>query len=105
MDSVPTNMAGRLVLAYAAGVIDSDGYIGVKKNPHTYAARVMVKQVTPQAIDLLHELFGGYRSRMAPSAQRGRDLITWEVHSAAAGRACKALMPYLRIKRPQAENA
>jgi excisionase family DNA binding protein len=104
MDSGPTNLAGRLVLAYAAGVIDSDGYIGVKCAP-SYSARVMVKQVTPQAIELLHELFGGWRSAMAPSAKRGRPLFTWEVHSAAAGRACEALMPYLRIKRPQAENA
>ena len=98
MDSVPTN------LAYAAGVIDSDGYIGVKRGV-SYAARVIVKQVQPQAVDLLHELFGGYRSTAPPAAERGRQLLTWEVHSAAAGRACEALLPYLRIKRAQAENA
>jgi hypothetical protein len=92
-------------LAYAAGVIDSDGYIGVKRNPHTYAARVMVKQVQLQAVDLLHEMFAGYRSTAPPSAERGRPLLTWEVHSASAGRACEALLPYLRIKRAQAVNA
>ena len=92
-------------MAYAAGVIDSDGYIGVKRNPHSYAARMMVKQVQPQAVDLLYDLFGGWRSTMPPSAERGRHLLTWEVHSAAAGRVCVALLPYLRIKRAQAENA
>ena len=105
MDSAPTNCAGYAVLGYAAGVIDSDGYIGVRRGRHHYSARMMVKQVTPQAIDLLYELFGGWRSTMAPSAERGRQLLTWEVHSAAAGRACEALLPYLRIKRAQAENA
>lgn len=105
MDSLPTNSAGRAILGYAAGVIDSDGYIGVKRNPHCYAARVIVKQVQPQAVDLLHEIFGGYRSTAPPTAERGRHLLTWEVHSASAGRACEALLPYLRIKRAQAENA
>lgn len=95
----------RLAIAYCAGVIDSDGYIGVKRNPNSYAARAMVKQVEPAAIDLLHETFGGYRSTAPPSAERGRPLLTWEVHSASAGRACEALLPYLRIKRAQAENA
>ena len=98
MDSLPIN------LAYAAGVIDSDGYIGVRRGPR-YSARVMVKQVQPEAIDLLHEMFGGYRSTSPPAAERGRQLLTWEVHSASAGRACEALLPYLRIKRAQAENA
>lgn len=99
MDSVPTN------LAYAAGVIDSDGYIGVRRGPHHYSARVMVKQVTPQAVDLLHEMFGGWLSTSPPSAERGRRLLTWEVHSASAGRVCEAVLPYLRVKCAQAENA
>jgi excisionase family DNA binding protein len=104
MDSVPTH------LAYAAGVIDSDGYIGVKRKANgrwqaVYAPRMMVKQVTPQAIELLHGMFAGYRTIGEPTAARGRPLFVWEVHSANAGRACEALLPYLRIKRAQAENA
>ena len=102
-------------IAYAAGVIDSDGYIGVKRSTYAmrhgeggqavYSPRVMVKQVTPEAIDLLHEMFGGYRGAGKATATKGRPLHTWEVHSANALRACEALLPYLRIKRAQAENA
>ena len=103
-------------LAYAAGVIDSDGYIGVKRNDYgqrvrgdagqpVYAPRVLVKQVTPEAVDLLHEMFGGYRGDARPSATNGRPLFTWEAHSANAVRACEAVLPYLRIKREQALNA
>ena len=103
-------------IAYAAGVIDSDGYIGVKRSDYSvrvrgdagqavYAPRVMVKQVTPQAIDLLPGLFGGYRGEGKPTATRGRPLFTWEVHSANAARACEAILPHLRIKREQAMNA
>ena len=103
-------------LAYAAGVIDSDGYIGVKRNDYSqrvrgdagqpvYAPRALVKQVTPEAVDLLHEMFGGYRGDARPSATNGRPLFTWEAHSANAVRACEAVLPYLRIKREQALNA
>ncbi|HEX7992438.1 MAG TPA: hypothetical protein VF506_00860 [Streptosporangiaceae bacterium] len=109
MDLAPTD------LAYAAGVVDSDGYIGVHRNSYAmrvrgdasqavYTPRVQVKQVTPQAVDLIHNLFGGHRMIGKPSAAKGRPLFAWAVHSAAAGRVCEALIPFLRIKSAQAEN-
>ena len=102
-------------LAYAAGVVDSDGYIGVHRNTYAmrvrgdasqaiYQPRVAVKQVTPQALDLLHRLFGGHRYLNKPQSHGSRPLMGWAVHSAAAGVVCEALLPYLRIKRAQAEN-
>lgn len=103
-------------VAYAAGVVDSDGYIGVHRNTYAmrvrgdatqpiYQARIQVKQVTPEAIDLLHELFGGHRYAGKPTSENGRPLIVWQVHSAACVPVLTALVPYLRIKRAQAENA
>jgi excisionase family DNA binding protein len=102
-------------LAYAAGVIDSDGYIGVHRSTYAmrvrgdasqavYMPRVQVKQVTPQAIDFLHGLFGGHRYDGKPTAKRGRPLLGWTVHSAMAVRVCEELLPYLRIKREQELN-
>jgi hypothetical protein len=110
MTSAPTD------LAYAAGVIDSDGYIGVRRSTYSmrvrgdasqavYGPRVVVKQVTTEAVGLLHGLFTGHRLQAKPSATRGRPLYVWEAHSALAGKVCEAVLPYLRIKRQQAENA
>lgn len=110
MTSTPTD------LAYAAGVVDSDGYIGVHRNTYAqrvrgdatqavYMPRVQVKQVTPQAVELLHELFGGHRYDEKATTAKGRPLLVWNVHSAMAARTCEALLPYLRIKRDQAINA
>lgn len=109
MDLAPTD------LAYAAGVVDSDGYIGIHRSTYAmrvrgdakqaiYTPRVQVKQVTTEAIDLMHDLFGGHRYRGKATAKRGRPLNVWAVHSAMAGRVCDALLPYLRIKPAQAEN-
>lgn len=105
-----------LELAYAAGVIDSDGCIRVSRstwrarkkgdcvNP-TYQAVIFVRQVEPEAVEFLHQAFGGYRGMTTPTAQRGRPMHSWNIHSQAAGRTLQALLPYLRIKRRQAENA
>lgn len=103
-------------LAYVAGVIDSDGYIGVHRSDYRarkvgdatqaiYSPRVQVKQVQPQAVDLLTEMFGGYRGIGDPTAKRGRPLFVWAVHSASVARVLSPVLPYLRIKSAQAENA
>ena len=103
-------------LAYAAGVIDSDGYIGVHRSDYAmrvrgdagqavYAGRVQVKQVTPEAIDMLSALFGGYRGVGRAATTKRRPLYVWSVHSAACGPVLEAVLPYLRIKDAQARNA
>src|SRR5262245_33597791 len=105
-----------LTLAYLAGVIDSDGYIGIKRSTYSmrvlgeshqaiYSERMGVKQVELPAVALLQVTFGGYLGLAQPSAKKGRPLHTWYVHSAAAGRALAMLRPYLRIKAAQADNA
>lgn len=101
-------------MAYCAGVIDSDGTIGIKRSTYgmrhdnggqpTYSERVCVKQVEPDAVELLHRLFGGYRFVSRASATRGRPLEGWQVTDVKAATALRALLPYLRIKRRQAEN-
>lgn len=92
-----------------AGVVDSDGYIGVHRRKAgewaaNYQPRIQVKQVTPEAVDLFAASFGGHRYDGKPTTKKGRPLLVWQAHSAAAGRVCEALLPYLRIKRRQAEN-
>jgi hypothetical protein len=102
-------------LAYLAGVIDSDGSISVRRSTYAqrvrgdsagpiYSERVTVKQVTPEAIDLLKETFGGYRFTADPSAKRGRALHGWEVTDRSAADTLRDLLPFLRIKRAQAAN-
>lgn len=107
-------MVDALTLAYLAGIVDADGCIAVRRS--TYAARhgngagasfwerLVVKQVTPEVVDLLHATFGGSRRVHDPTAKRGRPLFGWEATGQVANRALVALMPYLRIKRAQAEN-
>jgi len=96
-------------IAYAAGVIDSDGTIGINKTKRrdgvfSYRPRVTVKQVTPEAVNLLQSLWPAHRYTAKPQAEGRRPLLVWNIHSRAAGRALEDLLPYLRIKRSHAEN-
>lgn len=103
-------------VAYLAGVIDSDGYIGVRRDTYAmrvrgdagqaiYQARITVRQVDHKAIDLMVFYFGGTRYPQASQAANGKTFDCWEVCSAAVGRVLPHLMPFLRIKREHALNA
>ena len=102
-------------LAYCAGTIDADGTIGVKRSTYgarvigdrsqpSYSERICVKQVEKAAVSLLKETFGGTLYLAAPSAKNGRSLWAWQVTDKRAANCLKAILPYLRIKRAQAEN-
>lgn len=103
------------ILAYCAGIVDADGTIGIKRSTYSmrvvgdsaqasYSERVCVKQVEPHAVDLLLETFGGYRFTAKPTAKRGKTLQGWQVTDMKAAAFLRAVLPYLRIKRNQADN-
>jgi hypothetical protein len=102
-------------IAYLAGVIDSDGTIGIKRNTYsmrivgdssapTYSERVCVKQVEPHAVDMLTRIFSGYRFTGNGSSERAKRLQGWQVTDRKAAACLTTLLPFLRIKRQQAEN-
>lgn len=97
-------------MAYAAGVLDSDGYMGITRNrsigmvSRLYRPRIVLKQVTPEAVELIDSLWPGHRRMTKSQSENGRPLYTWLRHSRAAGETLEDLLPYLRIKRAQAEN-
>lgn len=104
-------------MPYMAGVMDSDGHIGVHVNWYkvrsgkwadskqpTYQPRCSVKQLDPEAIELFVATFGGH-SYVDTSNVRGsrRPINVWQVHSAACRPILEALRPFLRIKARQAD--
>jgi hypothetical protein len=103
-------------LAYLAGAIDSDGYIGIKRSTYAmrvrgdagqpmYSERVSLHQVTPHIPELLRETFGGSCRVERAQAVTRRPLFVWNATDLRAAAALRALRPYLRIKAEQADNA
>ena len=103
------------VLAYTAGVIDSDGSIGIQRetwpmrvhraSQPTFSERVTIRQVEPEAVDLIHQHFGGSRYVIRYRGERsGRQpLQSVVLADRKASALLSAVLPYLRIKRGQAE--
>lgn len=103
------------VLAYCAGIIDADGTIGIKRSTYgarvvgdrsqpSYSERVCVKQVEKAAVLLMKETFGGTLYLASPSTKNGNPLWAWQATDKRAANCLRAVLPYLRIKRFQAEN-
>ena len=97
--------------AYCAGVVDSDGYIGiVKKNGKQCTARLAVVQASEGATTFFYKLFGvGCRYVRPPRRNSNligrRKLYGWSADCASVVPVLQKLLPYLRIKKRQAKLA
>lgn len=95
---------------YLAGLIDGEGYIGIKKqrrkdcvNP-LYHERVQVRMVHEEAIRLLRDTLGGNYYREKPHAHNGRPLYCWQASDLLAVHVLRQVLPWLIVKRENAEN-
>ncbi len=100
------------LLAYLAGIVDGEAYIGIKKSkPHkqngerssTYYERIQIRMVDEVAIKLFSDTFGGSYYREAPHADKGKPLYAYQVSDRSACRIIKQLLPYLKVKKRDAE--
>ena len=100
--------------AYLAGILDADGYFTIKRSTYhmrvrgdasqpVFSEKAGMKQVVPIAVDMLHEYFGGYKRIEKSSAKNGQPLHAWSVTDKKACHLVRTLLPYLKIKRKQAE--
>lgn len=98
-----------LVLAYMAGVIDSDGYITIHRSTRRgvsyYAARIGVAGTRREPHDLAASLWGGSVGYYQPKNERHRGQFQWSRTGDAAYGAISDVLSFLRVKRPQAMAA
>lgn len=96
--------------AYLAGLIDGEGYIGIKRTTRRdatspiYHERIQVRMVHEGAIALLASTLGGNYYRERSHANNGRPLYCWQASDAKAAGIARELLPYLIVKRAAAEN-
>ncbi len=95
-------------IAWAAGFIDGEGYIGI--NPYTsrgyqlYSLALRANQVDPRPLQKLRLLFGGTVNRLKLYPNR-RQAWEWRVTGPRAERALRQMFPYLTVKQEQAQVA
>lgn len=99
-----------LDLAYIAGLIDGEGYIGITrvlatggygmKSPR-YKARFQIRMVDKTIIEYLADCFGGKAHAYNSASAKGRPMFYFHASDVMLDRLLAQVMPYLRIKKPQ----
>ena len=100
----------RTELAYIAGIVDGEGYIGInadhrKRNPDRpcWRLKVAVTNTNEWLVQYLKFSMGGgviVLKRLHP-----RPCYQWEIGYGKAAEFLQLILPYLRLKKPQAELA
>lgn len=107
MAAITTDRA--LELAYLAGVIDSDGHISVHKRIHRgkpyFYSIVGITGTRSQPHELAASIWGGNIWSHQPKNPDYRRVFQWARQGQIALEIISGVLPYLRIKRPQAELA
>jgi len=108
-------MTKETTIAYLAGLVDGEGYVGIKKSTYgmrkrkdvycpTYHERIQIRMVDEEAISLFKKVFGGsYYRETENSKYSKRPLYCYQVSDKKAAETLKILLPHLRIKRRQAK--
>src|SRR6266566_4252715 len=100
--------------AYLAGAIDADGFITISRSTPSstrkdgrrsvyYTTKVGLSEISPVIPDWLYQTFGGWRGIHQPPNPQHKVWYVWQVTNAKVGVVLQLLLPYLRLKRGQAE--
>jgi len=101
-------------LSYIAGLIDGEGYIGIKKSTYKsrvikdmvnaeYHERIQIRMVDEEAIKFIKENLGGNYYREKPHSNSPKPLFCYQASDLLAAKILKLLYPFLRIKKKNAE--
>lgn len=97
-------------LAYAAGIVDGEGCIGIRRKVQqgrflSYDMRVSVGMANEWLPKWLRFAFGGSLTYYKSKQKNRQDQWAWRITSNQALGFLKLILPYLTIKRPEAELA
>ncbi|SRR6266446_3262450 len=96
----------KLLLSYLAGFADGEGSININANDRgfrvDYESRFVVVNTNKEIIFLFQSIFGGNVHRRKKIAHRKR-IWVWSTASRLSVNAIKLLIPYLKLKKSQAE--
>ena len=98
-------------IIYCAGIVDGEGYVAIKKTKYarhcpspTYHERIQIRMINEEAINLFKEVFGGNYYYEKPHCKNGKPLYCYQASDLIAYKICKRLLPYLIIKKDNAER-
>lgn len=93
-------------LAYAAGIIDGEGCVSIcrtgrSNGKYSYVPKVVVSMTDKEAIEWMASTLGGNMS--STKLRSGKTIYSWHLYGPKLLVVMPKLMPYLRVKKMQAE--
>lgn len=107
--SLPPTLSRDQWLVYTAGFLDGEGSICIRRRclsgrlTRGFVLNISAQQVDPAPLWILQSVFGGHVCD--PKHKGSRPIYAWKVTAIRAVQALKELLPYLIVKRSQAECA
>jgi len=92
-------------LAYVAGIIDGEGWIGIYTANKIYRLNVGVSNTNEWLVRWLEFAFGGHMHVLPVRHPNAKLQYDWQMCGRKAAEFLTLIYPYLRIKRYQAEIA
>jgi hypothetical protein len=89
---------------HSAGFFDGEGCVAIVPKRHTYKLQVRVSQNDPAVPHMFKDRWGGSITEYAQQGQRNRNWV-WVAENASAAQFLEDVLPYLIVKRQQAELA
>jgi hypothetical protein len=99
------------LLAYMAGVTDSDGWIGINRSltrPQRranarYQPQVTIVNTSMALMELFQSEFGGSIVRRQKVKENHKQTYYWRLGDRKAAAYCEQILPYLLVKKEQAK--
>lgn len=100
-------------VAYVAGLVDGEGCIRIKKSKAYrcqgratpgYHASIQIKMVDRDAVEFVARVLNGWTCESKASLKSGRPFFACYISDQKAEDATRLLLPFLRVKRRQAEK-
>ena len=100
----------KITLAYIAGIFDGEGCVSISKEKerttikgYSYRLRVIVGNTNEWLIKFLQSQFGGNIVLRQPRMPWYKPIWQWQIGAKLAQVFLEALLPYLQLKKHQAE--
>ena len=106
-------MTKRESLAYAAGIVDGEGYVGITKrhpkkmNNPKYTVRLSIDMTNKKPLLFLQKLFNISNSKFGIGKRYRKNhkpIFTLNLENDSAVILCKALLPFLLVKKMQVKT-
>lgn len=111
-NNAPTTQPTELDCAYAAGIVDGEGNISIRKKALRKGRRmrdihteIIITMTDRPVLAWLQERWGGgiLKQNRSEKHAHWQDIYRWNLYSARAATFLKSILPYMIAKRPQAE--